>query len=161
MTGTDPDIPSLLERLDRITAFHKHLAVINPGVSNWSIGQQAEHVVRATSAFTVLILRNRVSDGNAEVKPIKDALLSRGFIPRGAAEAPEGTHPAADTDPAQLYQLLLKTRNRVERLIEVDPDAVAVHPYLGEMKRDEIIRFMVIHLDHHLSIMREILESGS
>ena len=154
--GSLPIIDPLLERLDRVSAFLGFSGVTVADISEWSIGQHAEHVVRATSALTILVMRNRASEGSNESGAMKVALLNQGFIPRGVAQAPEGTLPAEETDIDALNQLILKTSNRIRRLAEVGPDAAAIHPYLGEMKRDEAIRFMEIHLDHHLQIMREI-----
>ncbi|MDA0752462.1 MAG: DUF1569 domain-containing protein [Bacteroidetes bacterium] len=151
-----PDIQHLLERLNQVAEFLPHASLRNEHISRWSIGQQAEHVIRATSAFTVQILRNRKPDGSGVQKPITAQLLAHGMIPRGVADAPEATLPQLSTSPEELETLLLKARKRVSRLVEVHPESVANHPYLGEMDRDEIFRFMVIHLDHHLAIMREI-----
>lgn len=130
-------------------------------MSDWSVGQQAEHVIRATSVFTVIILRNRPADGSQPEVALKHRLLERGSISRGIAKAPKPTLPGAQPSLKDLDGLLLKCRKRVERLSDVDQHSVAIHPYLGEMKRDEILQFLVIHLDHHLSIIKDILETAS
>ena len=151
-----PIIDPLLDRLDRVSAFLGISGVTVVDISKWSIGQHAEHVVRATSALTILVLRNHASEGSNVSEALKVALLKQGFIPRGVAQAPEGTLPAEETDIDALNQLILKTSNRIRRLADVGPDAAAIHPYLGDMKREEAIRFMEIHLEHHLKIMHEI-----
>lgn len=150
------DLSRLTDCLDRVSLRLPDAEVRTPSVSGWSVGQHIEHVLRATSAFIVLILRNRKPDGRGIQRAIKHELLEKGQMPRGVADAPEATLPGTNTNQGDLEMLLLKTRKRVLQMGSVEADAVADHPYLGEMNRDEIIRFMEIHLEHHLSIMDDI-----
>lgn len=150
------DLSRLSECLDQVALRLPEATHCAPAVSAWSIGQHIEHVLRATSAFTLVILRNRKPNGHGIQREIKHQLLEKGQMPRGLAQAPEATLPGKDASREDLAKLLLKTRKRVDQLVSVDADAVADHPYLGEMNRDEIIRFMEIHLEHHLRIMDEI-----
>lgn len=143
-------------RLDEVETFIPDWQVRADSVSKWSIGQQVEHILKATSAFTVMLLRDRVSSGEHDELPLKRLFMRKKMIPRGRIESPEVALPAPDTNQKALESLLLKCRKRVSRLSEVSEDAVAMHPYLGEMTRDEIVEFLSIHLDHHLAIMRDI-----
>lgn len=129
-------------------------------VSAWSVGQQIEHVLKATSTFTVMLLRNRQPDGSGIQKQLKGILLRRDSFPRGVAKAPDVSLPGENTPEEALKSLLLKTRTRISRLDAVSPTAVAHHPYLGEMSRDEALQFMAIHLEHHLSIIRDIVKAS-
>ena len=129
-------------------------------ISDWSVGQQIEHVLKATSTFTVLTLRNRQPDGTGFQKQLKGLVLKRDSFPRGVAKAPDISLPGEDTPKAALPSLLLETRNRLERLDTVSSSAVVHHPHLGEMKRDEAVHFMAIHLEHHLSIIKDIVKDS-
>jgi len=145
--------------LDEIEGFIPKINLKAIEVSNWSIGQQIEHVLKATSVFAILILRHRPSDGTGAQHHLTQRLLQRGSFPRGLVQAPEVTLPASDPSEKGLTILLRKCRNRISRLSEVNIDSVAEHPYLGEMQRDEVIDFLSIHLKHHLSIMRDIVKA--
>ena len=128
-------------------------------VSKWSVGQQVEHVLKATSAFAVLLLRNRSAGRSGLQNPLKDTVLQKGSFPRGLVQAPDVTQPSENPSEASLHDLLRKTRNRVGRLEHSDRDSVAHHPYLGDMSCDEVVEFLAIHLRHHLSIIREIVKA--
>lgn len=149
----------ILSALDQLESHLADWQLRNTDVSEWSVGQQAEHVLKATSTFTVLALRNRQPDGSGIQKQLKGLLLKRGSFPRGVAKAPDVSIPGDETPEDALHTLLLKTRNRVTRLGEVSATAVAHHPYLGEMDRDEAVHFMAIHLEHHLRIIEDILKT--
>lgn len=151
--GIDADVQ---ERLVEVESFLPDWQLQVDSVSKWTVGQQIEHILKATSAFTVMLLRNRSSDGDQDELPLKRLFMRKKMIPRGRIESPDVALPAPDTSQEALHSLLLKCRNRVSRLSEVSEDAVAMHPYLGEMRRDEIVEFLSIHLDHHLAIIRDI-----
>lgn len=147
----------VLKRLDTIEDLSPHLEAFSAEVSNWTVGQQVDHVISATSAFSVLLLREKKSDGSAEVSPLKGPILTSGVFPRGVVKAPVGLDNPSQLNTTALSKALLKCRNRVVKLNDLPMDAVATHHLLGEMTRDEVIRFLTIHLDHHLAIIRDIL----
>ena len=156
-----PYINDVLAEIDRAESFLPFATHLVPAVSDWTVGQQIEHAAKATSAFAVTLLRNK---GPVEAKadhPWKMALLENGSFPRGMVDAPDITLPAPQTSSTALQNLLRKTRIRVGNLAELPPDATADHHYLGTMQRDEAIRFMAIHLRHHISIMGDIVKASS
>ena len=150
-------ISDVLIRLDTIESLVSHLDKHADEVSAWSVGQQFVHVISATSAFSVMLLRDRKSAGSADQNPFKDPILDSGVFPRGVVNAPKGLDNPAQPVASTLLRDILKCRNRVEKLPSLSPDTVATHHLLGEMTRDEVIRFLRIHLDHHLAIVRDIL----
>jgi len=145
---------------DKIEFYLASWQVRDVDVSAWAVGQHIEHVLKATSTFTVMLLRNRQPDGSGIQKQLKGILLQRDSFPRGVAKAPDVSLPADNTPEEALAQLLLKTRNRIGRLETVSSTSVAHHPYLGEMVRDEAVHFIAIHLDHHLSIIEDIVNAA-
>ncbi len=151
------NIAQILLRLDSIDSLIPHLHLQSDAVSAWSVGQQIDHVISATSTFSVLLLRDRRSDGKAEKNAFKDPVLSKGAFPRGVIKAPKGLDNPSQPEPIPLSRAILKCRTRVSKLEGLSAEAVATHQLMGEMSRDEIIRFLIIHLDHHLAIIQDIL----
>lgn len=157
--SVDEYIAAIRAHLERLEALLPRAACKTDTVSAWSVGQHAEHVLSATSILAVLLSRNRKSDGKTDQSPIKHLLITHGSMPRGIAHAPEGTLPAPDPTTEDLAKMILTCSNRVGRLVRTDADAVVPHPYLGELYRDEALMFMDIHLNHHLSIIADIVKA--
>jgi len=156
----ESDLQRILSALQEVESFIPSWQQKDESVSNWTVGQQIEHVLKATSAFTVMILRDRKADGSGIHKQLKGLLLQRGSFPRGIAKAPDISMPADATPATGLTARLHKTRNRVSKLPDVSASAVAHHHYLGEMDRDEAVAFMAIHLEHHIKIIRDIVNDS-
>ena len=129
----------------------------NKEVSGWSVGQHIEHVLIAMSGMALALRRERLSQTQKTDNQLKIEVLKSGSFPRGVIQAPEISRPREFVDHDDLKRLLLKTSNRISGLLDLSERSTIDHPILGEMSRDETIRFMVIHNDHHLKIIADIL----
>ncbi len=165
-----PESPATKTPAENLLAIQAHLDTLETylgdydlqesAVSEWSVGQHIEHILAATSLLTVLLLRNRTLEDEGDQRSIKPTLLNRGRIPRGIAQAPEATVPGDSPALDDLEKQLRACRKRVARLPNAESESVVTHPYLGDMNRDEALAFMVIHLDHHLKIMADIMKDA-
>ena len=129
----------------------------NEEVSGWSVGQQIEHVLIAMSGMALALRKERLSKTRKVDNQLKIDVLNSGSFPRGVIQAPEISLPRVFVNHDDLKRLLLKTSNRISGLLDLSKRSTIDHPILGEMSRDETIRFMVIHNDHHLKIIADIL----
>ena len=117
----------------------------NEEVSGWSVGQ------------ALALRKERLSKTQKVDNQLKIDVLNSGSFPRGVIQAPEISLPRVFVNHDDLKRLLLKTSNRISGLLDLSKRSTIDHPILGEMSRDETIRFMVIHNDHHLKIIADIL----
>jgi hypothetical protein len=82
-------------------------------------------------------------------------------IPRGKAKAPKIVAPKADINKDELQLHLNRTRETIKALELVSKDHFFEHPYFGKLKLKETIRFLEIHTQHHLDIIRDIIMNKS
>ena len=129
----------------------------NKEVSGWSVGQQIEHVLIAMSGMALGLKKERLSETQQTENQLKTEVLNSGSFPRGVIQAPEISRPRDFVDHDDLKRLILKTSNRVTGLLNLSERSTIDHPILGLMSRDETIRFIVIHNDHPLRIIADIL----
>lgn len=138
-----------------------------PGISNWCIGEQLNHVVLANdlsvrNAATVvkgsgMLLReptNRDAEGLA--------ILARGRFPRGQAEAPRFVRPPKDVDVALCLRMLGEVEAELAHVADKRATLLAEtrcvpHQTLGDLTGAEWIRFARGHTVHHLLIVRDQL----
>ena len=150
------------EQLERMRALcntpEAQLFAANERVSGWSPGEHVDHLLRVTN----LILHRIPSD---EVLPRGISLLGRiiltlGWIPRGIGKAPERLG-GRRTSPAELQATLEKVTNVLATIDTAAVDAARApnvpHPRFGGLTPSQALRFVVIHNDHHLEIVRDVL----
>jgi len=157
----------LLARVDRLLrGSDEKLGASAAEVSGWSVAEHLFHLVLACD----LALRNATSlvrdKGRLVREPVDRnpeglAVLARGRLPRGEAEAPRFVRPPKRVDLELLRQLHGEVVAACARLAE-DPAALAAapravpHQALGDLTCAEWLRFARAHTAHHLLIVRDI-----
>jgi hypothetical protein len=131
-------------------------------VSKWCVGQHLEHL-----AITGLAVMNRIEGATANPPPnVNEKLTGLGIgvlmasrIPRGVADAPEFIKPSQDLK--NYGELMSKWCVAFEPLgkrldeLEKCPGKMP-HPVAGFLTCYEWLRFLQIHQQHHLDIIRDM-----
>ena len=134
-------------------------------VSSWNAAEHVFHLVLALdlslrNATSLVRERGRLIRDPEDRQPDALALLRRGRIPRGTAEAPRFARPPASFELSLVRELFGEARGVAQAL---DPDALAnapraiPHQEVGDLTATEWVRFARLHSTHHLVIVREIL----
>ena len=136
-------------------------------VSKWSPRMQIDHAALATLSICGAV--ERILAGAPGCVPAGEpsaqaaAILTTGFIPRGRAEAPEKMRPAAEVTQDDARAHVAALRERLDALAQRTGEIAAAAPRfphfeLGPMTASEWMLFARIHVDHHLAIVRDILD---
>ncbi len=134
-------------------------------ISKWSVGEHLEHTIEITD----YVIRTLCESANSTdpLKPLTfrgRALLVVGVIPRGVAGSPRQFLPKGKTS-TEINEQLISLRIRIDDLL-IDPLKVDyflpfAHPTLGALQGRQWLRFLCIHQQHHLKIIKEILRNVS
>jgi hypothetical protein len=138
----------------------------------WSAQQVIEHLVlgyRVTSRA----LESRLNKGRLSRRrkrtwlqwSLQLMILSFGKLPTGVPALEETTPVAgrfAAMDGLQLGDLLRQEVDAMDRLFDAcrrkfGMDRVAVHPFLGPLRVDQLRRFHAVHGLHHLTQLRSVV----
>ena len=128
------------------------------GVSGWSPYEHVDHSAKVVSAILTGLLQPDLPQ-IAPVSLLGHAVLITGYIPRGKAKAPSRVRPVLGS-VAELHATLDALDQLIGRI--ADPawtrpmGAVIPHPYFGGMTATQSLRFVGIHTNHHLKIVREM-----
>ncbi len=156
----------LTETMAQLRDYVEHASVHRPDISSWTVGDHVEHVLIVSGGFAVALVSGRAVPSptdSADDKKVrmqaysKHRVLDTGSIPRGSVTAPPAGQPKGGLDADALYALTEKTSARLARAANVPETALAHHPLLGELTRDEVFRFLDVHARHHMAIMDDIL----
>jgi hypothetical protein len=80
-------------------------------------------------------------------------------IPRGKVRAPKAVQPKEDFTTNSLKEHLQKSKHNLNKLSSLDPNSYFDHPFMGQLKLKSTIRFIKLHTQHHLNIIKEITKS--
>ena len=129
---------------------------LEPSVSGASIGWHSYHLLLVTTNIYEALAS---SDPNAyRYRPnfLRGIVFTTGNIPRGKGKAPESALPPEQISLEALEAQLAQVRAILDKLEQLPPKSSFEHPVFGTLKRDQAIKFIVIHTRHHLKIIRDI-----
>jgi hypothetical protein len=146
----------LHKQLDELESYIPQLDVRNEAISASSVGWQIEHDLLVISSVIEGVKRSDPASYKWRFKPLKYVILWRGVIPRGKVGAPKVVTPGEIT-PESLQAHVALCRQRLAELEQVGNDHYFTHPFFGDLKKKETLRFLYVHTEHHLKIIREML----
>ncbi|MEL7149072.1 MAG: DUF1569 domain-containing protein, partial [Bacteroidota bacterium] len=79
-------------------------------------------------------------------------------MPRGVATAPESVRPKENVDIDTIQVHYDQALTTVEKFSDLPEKKHMNHPVFGPLDRDQTIKFLIIHTEHHLKIIRDILK---
>ena len=131
---------------------------LNTTVSKSSVGW---HIAHSLKTIDLIVTACKTSDPNKYQWKFK---LNRFLImdvlhkiPRGKAKAPKVVQPESEISKAALQLHLEKVHQNLENWKNLDPNVYFFHPYFGNLNKKATEKFLVLHTQHHLKIMEDIL----
>jgi hypothetical protein len=152
-------VEKLNGQLTELDNFTNSALVGRDSISKWSVGQHIEHSLIAISGMILALRKEHPGTGSRAANLYRDTVMQSKEFPRGAIEAPAISRPSDNPSQEFLARLILKTRNRLGNPLAISEKATLIHPIMDVMYRNEALEFMTIHTEHHLKIIREILDT--
>ena len=146
----------LLDQFEsRIPLFEKE----NLAISKSNIGWHIEHSLLTLNGVIKFLTHSNPKDYKWKFNFIRIIVLKTGKIPRGKVKAPQIVVPKDTISKTQLLANLEQTRKMVLELETISKEHYFEHPFFGKLKRNDTIRFLEIHTNHHLKIIEDIIKS--
>ncbi|MEM8506991.1 MAG: DUF1569 domain-containing protein [Bacteroidota bacterium] len=144
--------------LDELESYFPKRDSSNPKVSKVPVAWHLDHSMRTINEIYKALQDSNPQEYKRDLNLGRSFLLLRNKIPRGRAEAPEIVMPPDTIYMDSLYVQLATARTSIQAYDALPKKAFFTHPYLGRLKKRTALRFIDIHTEHHLKIIRDILE---
>ena len=133
--------------------------VLNTLVSKSSVGWHIEHTLLTMNLTIDSIQKSNPDDYRKTFNFNRLLVFIMNKIPRGKVRAPKAVQPKEDFTTESLKVHLENSKLNLEKLSILNPNVYFNHPFLGHLKLKPTIRFIKLHTQHHLNIIKEITES--
>jgi len=143
----------LLEILDKNLQSYEQ---VKPAVSAASIGWHIEHALLTIDRVIERLKHNDPKKYKGKLSFLKIIIFATKTIPRGKARSPEVVKPNTAITKENLSKHISATRNKILELKGIDQNQFFEHPYFGHLKLRQAIKFLEIHTNHHLKIVKDI-----
>ena len=154
------ELARIREQLGRIGTLCGDARVldVDERVSAWSPAEHIDHLLKVTkSVLDRLPSQEALPRG---INVIGRAILALGWIPRGKGRSPERL-TATRCTVEELQARLARVNAAVDAADAATIDAARIpsvpHPRFGGLTPPQALRFITVHTEHHLKIVRDIL----
>lgn len=130
---------------------------LNTEVSKVSVAWHLDHTLRTINEIYKATKKSDPEDYRGSIHLGRSLLLLMNKIPRGQAEAPQIVMPPETIVTDSLHLQLDQAWIHLKAYDSLPKKAFFDHPYLGRLKKKTAKRFLEIHTEHHLKIIRDIL----
>ena len=143
--------------LNNLEAQIENYSSLNKAISEGNVGW---HIVHSCLVINSVCRAVCKSDPSKFIKKFSFkaflVLLLNSF-PRGKAKAPSFTIPSQELNPASILQSIQASRKCIEALAKADKNQYFTHPIFGDLNTGQTFKFLGVHTNHHLKIIKDIL----
>lgn len=132
-------------------------SALNEAVSKAPVGWHIEHILLVINGIISRLKRSNPAEFKGAFNMSRFIVFTTGIIPRGRAKAPETVVPKPfDTESLAAHIAIAK--ERIKQLDDMNPNFFMEHPFFGHLRKEDTIKFLRIHTNHHLKIINDILK---
>lgn len=155
----DPEADHLSEHFMKIEQYLEKRDARKTEVSHADVAWHLDHILKVIDRLYGGVEASKAEDfPGSRFSVQKEIVFLLGDFPRGVAQAPESVTPPETILTEDIIRQLEDVKERLSKASQLDPDQFVEHPVFGPMGRNEALRFIEIHTDHHFKIIEDILE---
>ncbi|WP_299063510.1 DUF1569 domain-containing protein [uncultured Polaribacter sp.] len=131
--------------------------LINTTVSKVNVAWHIDHSLKVINAVVKTMQ-------NSDPKLYKDnftflgkILLLLKYFPKGKAQAPKHVKPPEIILKSAIIDQLETAKQNLSEIVNLDENAFFKHPLFGNINKKRVVRFLNVHTNHHLKIIKNIL----
>ncbi len=149
------NIDAIMPELANYIADHKQF---NKAISEASVGWHLEHSLLVIKQITSTVAQSEPKLYKSKFNLTRFFVFLSKTIPRGKAKAPKVVIPADNITSETLQESLKNTYQAIAYLKDCQEKQYFMHPIFGQLNKKQTIKFLAIHTEHHLKIIRAILK---
>ena len=132
-------------------------AMVNTSVSKTSVGWHIEHCLLIINQVIEALENSNPEAYKRTFDVRRNLVMFFGIIPRGKVKTPKRVQPQNDINEDLLTQHIAVTEKKLAVLNQLQPNKYFHHPFLGDFKLKPAVRFLAVHTNHHLKIIKDIV----
>ena len=130
----------------------------NTAISEASVGWHIEHCLLVIKQITASVAQSEPKLYKSKFNLSRFFVFLSKTIPRGKAKAPKVVIPSNEITLEALQESLKNTYGAITYLKDCEELQYFMHPFFGQLNKKQTIKFLAIHTEHHLKIIRYILK---
>jgi hypothetical protein len=131
---------------------------LRPTVSSVPISWQLHHSLFVIIGISKVLLKSDPKEYKKDFNIRRNLILTINKIPRGKGKSPDIANKVEVIEKEEIQDLLIKANEIILKHDSLADKSFYKHHYFGVMNKYQSLKFLTIHTEHHLKIIRDILK---
>ena len=149
---------SLQTTIENLEAWLPEIDQIDKSVSEGDVNWHIDHSLQVIIGICATLLKSDPSKYKWEFNAARLLFFTVGEFPRGKGDAPKVVQPKERASVEKLRQLLEKAKQSVKQVADCPKNSYFKHFAFGLLNREHAFRFIHIHTEHHIRIIKDIVK---
>jgi len=145
-------------KIVELESFIPEMDESNSKVSKAGVGWHIDHSLKVINSICSALRNSNPEVYSYTFNWKKIYVMTLKTFPRGIAKAPKSTRPPEEIRIEDINDQISKSRYLISQLKDLDKNAYFSHPVFGNMNLKPAIKFLSVHTNHHLKIIKDILK---
>ena len=131
---------------------------LNKAISEGNVGWHIVHSCLVVNSVCAAVVKSDASKFIKKFSFKTFLVLLLNSFPRGKAKAPSFTMPSEELSTASILKSIQSSRASIEALAKAGKNQYFTHPIFGDLNTGQTFKFLGVHTNHHLKIIKDILK---
>ncbi|MEJ6792837.1 MAG: DUF1569 domain-containing protein [Lacinutrix sp.] len=151
-------LKTVKNKLEKLELHIENYSVIDPKVSKSNVGWHIDHSLKVINGVSITLQKSDPTLYKNNFSFLGKVFFTLGFFPRGKAKAPKQVTPPEVILKEDILSQLQLAKTNLDTIASLDKNAFFKHPLFGDINTSRINRFLVLHTNHHLKIIEDIMK---
>lgn len=143
--------------LNNLESHIENHSAFNPKISNVNIAWHIDHSLKVINNVIITLQKSDPNSYKNNFSLLGKLFFKLGFFPRGKAKAPKYVKPPEVVLKEDLISQMELAKTNIKIITSLDKNAYFKHPLFGNINTKRVYRFLVLHTNHHLKIINDIM----
>lgn len=143
--------------INKLESHLKNQNASNPKISQVNVAWHIDHSLKVINNVVLALQKSDPKTYKNNLSLIGRIVLVVGSFPRGRAKAPKSVRPPEVINNQDILAQIETAKTNIQTIATLDKNAYFKHPIFGNINTGKIYHFIELHTNHHLKIIKDIL----
>lgn len=130
----------------------------NLKVSKVNVGWHLDHSLKVINGVFKVLKNSNSSEYKKEFNKLRFVVFLIGRFPRGRAKSPKRVFPPEIVVKEDVESQLNLAIENVKLISSIKENQYFTHPLFKQLNKKQTLKFLRLHTNHHLKIVKDILK---
>lgn len=136
----------------------KNIEIENIQISKGSVGWHFDHSLKVINSIFKALNKSNPKEYKKEINLVRFFVFLIGFFPRGKVKSPKRVLPPEIITKEEIERQLNLAIKSFSLIDDLEENQYFEHPIFKHLNKKKALKFLKLHTNHHLKIVKDVLK---